>query len=595
VKFRPLFLLLSGILLCVAVATFGQKPAANAPTYARDIRPLLKARCVVCHNQSMVSNVMASGGLALDSYAALRKGVLTKTGARPILAPSKSDASELIKRLMATSPTRMMPKGGPPLPPAQINLFKRWIDAGAPAGALEKETPAGQPSLAALPMPANLGELEVRLATHIKPTPDLIQKDTPKDAALAFALKVGPLAKVTALAFSPDGKRLAVGSYRSVLFWDTTTGKPAAWLTRLPGPVESLAFRPDGTLLAVAGGFPALAGEVRVYDAKTLRPVGPALTGHADVVYSVAWSPDGARLATASHDKSARVWEWPSGKESKAFRDAADPVTRVCFAPDGKSLYTASLDHNVRRYDLNTGQVIRTFSGHNEGVLALALSPDGKNLVSSGTEPNLRWWNPESGDTTRNSGGHQEAVNEIVFSKDGKFLASASADRTVRLWDAGNGGEQRALEGAGDWLYTVAISPDGKWVAGAGGDGITRLWEAATGRLRLSLLAWPPAGKSPAPEWAAITPEGYYDASPAWAARLRPLLAGKPVTAPRVVDFLPTLHQPANVLKSWQGATLEPAKLPEPPAKSPTKSPAPAPAANKTPQAASAPPARPAK
>jgi WD40 repeat protein len=413
-------------------------------------------------------------------------------------------------------------------------------------------------------MPANPGAQDVQLNTRIKPTPDLVRKDTPKDAALTFALKVGPMPPVTALAYSPDGKRLAVGGYRAVMLWDTTTGQPVACLTGLSGQITSLAFRPDGTQLAVAGGAASVSGEARVYDAKTFAPVGPALTGHTDVIYSIAWNAEGSRLATASHDKTARLWEWPSGKELKAFKDHSDAVTRVCFAPDGKSIYTASQDHNVRRFDTSTAQVLRTFSGHEQGVTALAVSPDGKHVVSSGPEPRLRWWNLDSGETARNSDGHSDAVNDIVFSKDGKFLASASADRTIRLWDVG-GGQKRELDGAGDWLYAVALSPDGKFAAGAGADGIVRLWETANGRLRLSLISWPPSGKSPAMEWVALTPEGYYDASPAWAARLRPLLAGQTISAPRLAAFFPTLRSPESVVKSWQGAALDPAQIPAPP------------------------------
>ncbi|HZP82351.1 MAG TPA: c-type cytochrome domain-containing protein, partial [Chthonomonadaceae bacterium] len=548
------------LLSVVTGAAFGQ----GAPTYAKDIRPVLQARCVVCHSQANIGNAIISGGLALDSYAALKKGVVGKAGARAIFTAGKSGGSELMQRLTATSPTKLMPKGGPPLPPAQIALFKKWIDGGALPGDLPKTSSAAQPSLASLPMPANPGALDVRLATLIKPTPDLVKKDMPKDAAFTFALKVGPLPAITALAFSLDGKRLAVGGYRAVTLWDTAKGQPEKCLVGLPGPVQSLAFRPDGAQLAVAGGAPGVAGEVRVYDTKTWALVGKPLGGHTDVVYSVAWSPDGTRLATASQDKTARLWEWPSGKELQVFRDHSDAVTRVCFAPDGKSVYTASQDHNVRRFDVANGQVIRAFTGHGDSVLALALSPDGKGLVSSGPEPRLRWWNVDSGDTSRYSDGHGSTVNEIVFSKDGKFLASASADGTVRLWDAGSGGQQRALAGASDWLYSVALSPDGKWTAGAGVDGIVRLWETANGRLRLALLAWPPAGKATTPEWAALTPEGYYDASPAWAKLLRPLLAGQPVKTPRLASFFQTLHQPANVAKSWQAAALEPAALPAP-------------------------------
>lgn len=561
---------MSVFLLLFALATNAQnvKPKAkpiNAPTYARDIRPVLEARCVVCHNQSAVANATVSGGLALDSYAALSTGVVGKAGATPVYAPGKSESSELLKRLLATSPTRLMPKGGPPLPPAQIELFKKWIDAGASAGDLPKNGKSVRTAPNTVPMPVPHPTQDVQIKTRIAPTPDLLKKDTPKDAALAFALKVGPLAPVTALAYSPDGKLLAVGGYRAITLWDTKTGQPAGCVIGLTGQVLCVAFRPDGTQLAVAGGSPGIAGEARVYDVKTLALVGKPVEGHTDVVYSIAWNADGTKLATGSQDKIARLWEWPSGKLLKEFKDNADGVTRVCFAPDGKSLYTASLDHNVRSFDTNTGAVLKVFSGHNEAVTALALSPDGKSLVSSSLEQRIRWWNLDSAETGRYSDGSGGQVNDIVFSKDGKLMASAAADQRVRIWDANNANQQRDLQGANDWYYAVAFSPDAKFVAGAGADGIVRLWESANGRLRVSLFSWPPVGKSPAPEWAAVTPEGYFDACPAWAKVLRPLLAGQPLNAPQVAAFVQTLHQPENVVKSWQGADLQPAKLPEPP------------------------------
>jgi WD40 repeat protein len=540
-------------------------PVSSVPTYARDIKPVLQTRCVVCHSDATVSNPALSGGLSLASYAALQKGV---TGAAPrsIYVAGKSADSEIYKRLVTPSTTKLMPKGGPPLPAAQIALFKKWLDAGAPAGDLPKETSSSvHPAANTLPMPANPGKQEVSVATRIEVTPDLRDKNTPKDAALAFALTIGPLPPVTALAYSPDGKQLLVGSYRAVTLWDTTTGKPTSCLTHLPGQVQSLAFRPDGAQFAVAGGMPGAAGEVRVYDAKTLALAGSPLGKHTDVVVSVAWNTEGTKLATGSQDKTARVWEWPSGKELQLFKDHSDAVTRVCFAPDSKSIYTASMDHTIRRYDVEKGQLLRLFSGHNEGIAALAVRPDGKRILSSGTEVNLRWWNTDDGNTTNNNGGHSSAVNEIVFSKDGKLIASASADQTVRIWDANSTGQTHTLRGASDWLYTVAISPDNKFTAGAGADGIVRIWETATERLRLALLAWPTPEKATAPEWAAITPEGFYDASPAWADRLHPLLAGQPLHAPRVADFVHTLRQPESVVKSWQGVALDPAKIPAAP------------------------------
>jgi streptogramin lyase len=559
-------LLLCALLLCAPFGAWAQKPAANAPTYA-DLLPVLKARCIVCHNQAALENKTVSGGLALDSYVALKRGTLLAPGKyRALYTPGKSGSSELIRRLKTTSPTLLMPKGGPPLTPAQIALFARWVDGGAQPGKSPVAPVVTSKSPAELPMPANLGTLDLRLRTQIAPTPDLLKSGAPKEAALEFALRVGPLPPITALAFSPDGKRLAVGGYRAVTVWDTEAGRPVGCLTGLSGSVLSLAFSPDGKHLAAAGGAPAESGEVRIYDlgAKTLGSdtAFKTLAGHSDVVYSVAWSPEGTRLATGSQDRTARLWEWPSGKELKVLRDHSEAVTRVGFAPDGKSLYTASQDHNLRRTDASTGEAQRVFNGHGQPVLALAIKPDGSRILSSGVEPRLRWWNPDDGNTINYSDGHSAQVNELVFSKDGSRIASASADNTVRVWD-GNGGFQRALEGASDWLYAVALSPDGRFVTGAGAEGIVYLWETETGRLRLRLLAWPPVRASDAPEWAALTPEGYFDASLAWAAKLRLLLAGKPVAAPQLAGFLPSLRQPENVLKSWQGAALDPAKLPE--------------------------------
>ena len=178
----------------------------------------------------------------------------------------------------------------------------------------------------------------------------------------------------------------------------------------------------------------------------------------------------------------------------------------------------------------------------------------------------MRWWNIGDGNTARNDHAHSGGINDIVFSKDGKWIASAGADNAIRIWQTDNAQQQRGLEGATDWEYAVAFSPDAKWTAGGGADGLVRLWETATGRLRLTLAAFPPAGtKSGIPEWASLTPEGIFDASAAWAAILRPQLASQKITAPYIAAFVPTLKQPESVLKAWQMAALEPAKLPDAP------------------------------
>ncbi len=530
-------------------ANAGEVKPLTTPTYSKDIQPLFKERCIVCHSQATLTNSSISGGLALDSLQATLKG-----SSHVILVAGKSADSELIRRVISTSPAKLMPKGGPALSPSQIDLLKRWVDAGAPAGENKLDTAPVSPSKS-LPMPVNRALLAVQIPTNIKIEGAMPAKAGVKETPVSYAIKVGPLPPITSLAYSLDGKILAVGSYRALTLWDAAAGKPLRTVTNLPGSVYSIAFRADSSLLAISGGAPGMNGEVRVVDPKTGSQVGPLMTGHTDLVYSVVWSPDGTRLATASQDKTARLWEWPSGKELKQFKDHSDAVTRVCFAPDGKSIFTSSQDHNVRRFDVNTGLVLKVFSGHGEVVNAVAISPNGKSLISSGQEPAVRWWNLDNGETANTVGGHDAAVTDLGFSKDGKFAISASADHTARLWSTDNGSLVRTLAGSEDWLYSVSISPDGKTISAGGAEGEVRLWDAGSGKLRVTLFSWPPNPKSGL-EWAAVTPEGYYDASEGWQAKLIPQRTPKLINAADTQESK-SLYRPDLVLKAWMGQPIE--------------------------------------
>ena len=544
-------LLLVWVLPCAAQ----KNPIKPTISYIKDIQPLFKERCVVCHNQNALKNLSISGGLALDTYSALKAGL---PGKPPLFVAGKSDEGTLLRRLVASSPTLLMPKGGPALSKAQIARVKQWIEAGAPSGDISKE--AKPSAITAEPMPALAGLQTITFKTRISPPKDLLTKTTPPNSLLNLSLPVGPLPLLSTLAFSPDGKWLVVGTYRMVTFWDTATWQPAPPLA-LPINVQSVAFRPDGQVMAIAGGAVGVSGSVLFYDMNTKKLLPLTLGGHTDIVYSMVWSKDGKLLATGSHDKTARLWNATTGKEMQILKEQSDAVTRVCFAPDGNSVYTASLDKNLRRFGVADGKLIRAFNGHNEAVYALALSPDGKGLISSGVEPRLRWWNPEDGNTTRYSDGSNGQVNEVLFSADGKRMASADAGGNVRLWDAGGGGQQRALEGAGEWLYAVAMSADGKWVAGGGADGVVRLWQSDNAALRLSLTCGYPSAKGF--EWLAVTAEGYYQASSAWDTKARFRLLEANLTAPLQTALHSGLKRPEIVQKSLIAPPPEPFKIPE--------------------------------
>ncbi len=216
----------------------------------------------------------------------------------------------------------------------------------------------------------------------------------------------------------------------------------------------------------------------------TLPPGAIARMGTVTRVNSVVFSPDGKTLASASDDKTVRLWEAASGKEIRQFQGHGNTVRSVVFSPDGKTLASASFDKTVRLWDVASGKEIRQFQGHQGGVSSVAFSPDGNTLASASADKTVRLWEAASGKEIRKFQGHQAGVFSVVFSPDGKTLASVSDDNTVRLWEAATGKEIRQLY-VQQWHrcicnVSVVLSPDGKTLASA--DSTVRLWELASGK-----------------------------------------------------------------------------------------------------------------
>jgi WD40 repeat protein len=517
-------------LLILPIATAG----AAEPTYWQDVRPILRKSCTVCHNQRQLKEADISGGLALDSFAAVLRW---KEKNRPLVHPGKGAASLLYQVVVTTDGDKRMPLGAKPLPDESIAVLKRWIDSGAKEGTKPADAEVTAPAA-----PTRRRKLDVHLPTT---TPDRAAFAGAPRGPLTLSLKVGPLSPVVALAFHPTEPWLATGAYGRVTVWGTKTGKPVQVLTSVLGAVNDLRFSPDGKLLAVAGGQPSAKGDLRLFttaDWKLTR----VLAGHDDVVASVSFRPDGAKLASASYDRTVRVWNVADGKGERVLTMHSDFVTSVAYSPDGKSLASGSKDRSVRLVEADTGAGKLTFSDRNEDVLAVAFTPDGQSVVSAGLEPNLTWWNTSTGERVRTVGGHRGAVHELAFSRDGKTLASAGADGTVRLWNGGNGGAARSIP-AGSFAYSAAISPDGKLVAAGGFDGLARLFDAATGQPRASLLSLSSG------EWLAMTPAGYADGSDSLLSQSRWSMAGQPLPAG---DVWKALRQAGAVAKSLRGESV---------------------------------------
>jgi WD40 repeat protein/tetratricopeptide (TPR) repeat protein len=248
------------------------------------------------------------------------------------------------------------------------------------------------------------------------------------------------------------------------------------------GPVSSVSFSPNGQRLATASEDKT----ARVWDARSGRQL-LSLNGHTDAVISVAFSPDGQRLATASEDKTARLWDACSGQQLLSLNGHTAPVTSVTFSPDGQRLATASEDKTARVWDARSGQQLLSLNGHTDAVWSVTFSPDGQRLATASSDNTARLWDARSGQELLSLNGHTDAVTSVTFSPDGKRLATASYDNTARVWDARSGQQLLSLTRQTRAVRSVTFSPDGQRLATASYDNTARVWDARSGQQLLSL------------------------------------------------------------------------------------------------------------
>jgi WD40 repeat protein/serine/threonine protein kinase len=294
---------------------------------------------------------------------------------------------------------------------------------------------------------------------------------------------------VDRLSFSPGGAMLAAIDVRQNIYLiDRTSGaiRPIDSQAIPHPPVRAVAFSPDGTRLATGLLLRTEEGNpspIALWDTATARRLS-TFPGRGEVPGRLFFTPDGRSLLISSRS-GVRLWRL-SGGDSDVVRQPAgheDEAWSVAFAPGGRIVATGSDDSKpdptVKLWDPATGRLIRAWAGGEGTVSSLAFAPDGRVLASGhlASRGNVRIWDAATGWLLATLEGHTDRVRAVAFSTDGRLLASASSDGTVRLWDAASRRQRDVLTGHGDTVHAVAFSPDGRVLASAGNEGDLRLWD----------------------------------------------------------------------------------------------------------------------
>jgi sugar lactone lactonase YvrE len=289
-------------------------------------------------------------------------------------------------------------------------------------------------------------------------------------SVLVLSLAADHQERANTLAFSPDGKLLAVGTTAGIDFYDTQTWTNVR-VAETDTWVRSLAFSPDGETL-VAGLFDHTVQLWRVSDAQLLK----TFTGHTNWVWSVAFSPDGQSVASASNDGTIRIWPVNGDAAPLVISQGAQSVRTVAFSPDGQLVAAGLSNGDIHLWRTSDGSLDQTLTGHTDWVRCLAFSPDGKLLATGGFDKTIRLWNVADGTLVRTLEGHVASVLAVVFSPEGTLLASGSEDTTIHLWRVSDGSQVQVFQGHTDFVFAVAFSPDGKLVASGSKDNSVRVW-----------------------------------------------------------------------------------------------------------------------
>ena len=300
---------------------------------------------------------------------------------------------------------------------------------------------------------------------------------------------VGHQARVSAVAYHPDGQHILSGSFdKTLLLWDASDASVVRSYVGHEGSVVALAFNNSGTNF-ISGASDKTA---RIWDTETGEIIA-TLRGHTANVTSVAWSATSTMVATGALDNRVILWDADTGDQVAVLEGHTGSITSLDFSADGSMLVSGSFDNTLKVWDVASATVKQTFVGHTKSVFAGTFNADGTQIVSGSVDLTVRIWDVQTGREVRRVEGHDRVINQVAFVPDSKAIITASSDGTLRLWDTDTGIEVYRYTvqnnfGRAVAMRAVAISGDGRKAVTGMEDATVRQWEILP--TLASLIQW---------------------------------------------------------------------------------------------------------
>lgn len=444
-----ILLLILGLPSLLWAAEESAEPAEIS--YYRDIRPIFQASCTGCHQPAK-----RGGDLMMTDHQHLMEG----GASGPAIVPGKTQESYLLELITPQDGKAEMPQKAEPLSQTDREKIAKWIEQGA-------------------------------------------KDDTPESARPHFDAENPPVyvraPVLTSIEISPDGQLVAVSGYHEVLLRQLSAGhKIVGRLVGMSERIEAVAFSPDGTRLAVAGGSPGRLGELQMWQVDSRKLLYSVPVSY-DNVYGVSWSPDGKVVAIGCGDNTVRGFSAETGEQVFFNGAHEDWALDTVFSKDGSHLVSVGRDMTVKLYEVATQRFVDNVTSITPGALkgglnAVARHPSEDQVLIGGADgvPKIyRLFREKArriGDDFNKIKDFPEMpgrIYDVAFTSDAKRAVAASSldgKGFVRVFSVDDGKQLLELEGPLGAVYSISIGPDNQRIASAGFDGSVILHDLESGK-----------------------------------------------------------------------------------------------------------------